>query len=415
MIFLYKLITFLIYYTLYPVARKKAAKGNVLWRGRLGFIDPVGPKSIWMHAASVGEVKVLDYLINYLTKQNKSLTIHATVMTPAGLKTAIKLFGDKSDCVTFSCFPLDAPPVIRRTLDIIKPALLVIAETEIWPNLITQAAGRNIPIILINGRMSEKASKRYRFIRSMLTRLLAQYDHFFFKTESDYMRFRKYGVSPDRSVIAGDMKFDAPLLPRSEGRRSEMRFRAGIAADNFLLVAGSTRPGEEIFLANTFRVVHAKYRHFRMIIAPRHIDRAGELISLLKEKGIPCETYGHTSRTNGIVVVDRMGILNDLYMMADLAFVGGTLVDIGGHNILEPVWAGTPVIFGPYLSNVADAADYILENNYGEKVQSESDLTELLIQAIAGNISFTVKTENSRDESSTAIVGEYILKRLKNV
>ena len=150
-----------------------------------------------------------------------------------------------------------------------------------------------------------------------------------------------------------------------------------------------------------------------MIIAPRHVERVGEIKALFEEKGLPYAIYGHTSTGDNIILVDKMGLLNDLYLAADLAFVGGTLVDIGGHNILEPVWAGTPVIFGPYLSNVLEAADYILANNYGEKVASENDLMNLFQQVIAGDFSFAVKTENDLRNSATAMAGDYILKRLQ--
>lgn len=413
---LYKLITFLVYCLIYPVGILKSAGGRSkgeLWRGRLGRIPAVGPRAIWMHAASVGEVKVLGYLVDYLRKREPALTMHVTVMTQAGFKTATDQFGNDNDSITLSYFPLDVPPVIRRSLDLIKPASLVIAETEIWPNLISQAAARNIPIVLVNGRMSEKAFKMYWYVRPFLKKLLAQYDRFFFKTETDFERYRCFGVTPDKSLVAGDMKFDAPLLPRSEGRRREVRSRAGVATDHFLLVAGSTRPGEEAILADVFRAVHTKHENFRMIIAPRHLERLGEVKALLEEKGLPYAIYSQTSQADGIVLVDRMGILDDLYLAADLAFVGGTLVDIGGHNILEPVWAGTPIIFGPYLSNVAEAADYILTNNYGAKVGSESDLARLLERVLAGELSFSVKTESDLGSSPTAMAGDYILKRLK--
>jgi tRNA (guanine-N7-)-methyltransferase len=413
--FLYRLITFLVYCVLYPVGRRKATRGqgNELWRGRLGLIEPLGPRDIWMHASSVGEVKVLGYLIDYLKKQDPKLMIHVTVMTRAGFKTATNQLSDKGDGITLSYSPLDASPIIRRFLDLINPTLLVIAETEIWPNLVNQATQRNIPIVLVNGRMSEKAFKMYRYVRSFMKKLLAPYDRFFFKTEGDFERYRHFGVTPGNSVVVGDMKFDAPLLPHSEGRRSEMRARAGVASDHFLLVAGSTRSGEEAILANIFSAVFAKHNNFRMIIAPRHVERVGEVKVLLEEKGLQCDLYGAASTANGIILVDRMGLLNDLYMAADLAFVGGTLVDIGGHNVLEPVWAGVPVVFGPYLSNVSEAAEYILANSYGAKVTSESDLARLLRQVIVGELSFTVKTENDLRNSPTATAGDYILKRLK--
>ena len=241
------------------------------------------------------------------------------------------------------------------------------------------------------------------------------YDRFFFKTEGDFERYRHFGVTPGNSAVVGDMKFDAPLLPRSEGRRREMRARAGIAGDHFLLVAGSTRPGEEAILANVFQAVHSKHKNFRMIIAPRHVERVGEVKTLLEGKGLPYAVYGRVSTAEGIILVDRMGLLNDLYLAADVAFVGGTLVDIGGHNLLEPVWAGTPVLFGPHIANVREAADYIMERNYGAMIRSGSDLASTVTRLIEGTLSFNVKTEHDLAESATAIVGHYVLERLRGV
>jgi tRNA (guanine-N7-)-methyltransferase len=413
--FLYRMITFIAYSVLYIVGRVKAARGSLLWRGRLGLIEPVGPRDLWMHASSVGEMKVLCYLLDYLRKQDATIRVHVTAMTQAGFSTASKRLANKGDFVTFSYFPFDALPAIRRSLERIKPATLVIAETEVWPNMISEAAKRNIPIILINGRMSEKAFRAYRFFRASMKKLLAKYDRFFFKTDLDAQRYRHFGVTTDKSTVAGDMKFDAPLLPRSEGRRREMRSRAGVGEDHFLLVAGSTRPGEETILADVFTAIHGKRQNFRMVIAPRHIDRLGDVKAVLVEKGLPFSVYGETPHAGDIVVIDRMGILNDLYSAADLAFVGGTLVNIGGHNILEPVWAGTPVLFGSYVSNVTEAAEYILDHNYGARVASESDLTNLLEEILTGKRSFRVKTENDLLTSPTAAVGEYILKRLQHV
>ncbi|MFQ6008258.1 MAG: 3-deoxy-D-manno-octulosonic acid transferase, partial [Candidatus Zixiibacteriota bacterium] len=409
------IMTFIAYSVLYIVGRVKAARGSMLWRGRLGLIDSVGPKDLWMHAASVGEVKVLCYLLDYLNKRDPTLKVHITAMTEAGFKTASRELADKGDTVTISYFPFDAPPAIRRSLERINPRMLVIAETEIWPNLISHAAGRNIPIILINGRMSEKAFRAYRFVSASLGKLLAKYDRFFFKTDLDAQRYRHFGVTTEKTAVAGDMKFDAPLPARSEGRRREIRSRVGVTEDEFLFVAGSTRPGEEAILTDVFTAVHGEYKNFRMVIAPRHMDRLCEVKAVLAEKGLPFSIYGETHCADGIVIIDRMGILNDLYLAANLAFVGGTLVNIGGHNILEPVWAGTPVIFGPYLSNVSEAADYILSHNYGARIDSGDQLATLIKDVINSRVFFSVKTEGDLRTSPTAVVGDYILSRLRHV
>ncbi len=412
---LYKLVAWLIYGILYPVGRLRimmaTGVSRELWRGRLGRIDPVSPGGIWMHAASVGELKVIGYLIDHLRSRNSTLTIHITVMTKAGYRLATERMAGVDDTITVSFLPLDASGPVRRTLARIRPAMLVIAETEIWPNLISQAHRGRIPVVLVNGRMSEKSYRRYRLVQKALASLLTGYDRFFFKTESDFRRFRDLGVTAEQAVVAGDMKFDAPLLPRSEGRRQEIRSRAGVAPDDFLLVAGSTRPGEETILADLVTAIGD--RQLRLVIAPRHVERVAEIKAMLDSKKLPAVIYGQSGH-EPVILVDRMGLMNDLYLAADLAFVGGTLVDIGGHNILEPVWAGTPVLFGPYLSNVAEAAEYIVSHDYGAKIDSGPELAPMVKQVMARDRTFAIKTENDRLTSPTAVIGNYILKKLQS-
>jgi tRNA (guanine-N7-)-methyltransferase len=293
--------------------------------------------------------------------------------------------------------------------------MIVIAETEIWPNLITTAAQREIPVVLVNGRMSDKAFGRYRLIRNSIRDLLSSYDKFFFKTQKDRESFAYFGVQDDRAIVAGDMKFDAPLALRSEGRIREIRSRAGVGEDEFLLVAGSTRSGEEEQLIRIYHLLKGNYSKLRLMLAPRHVERATEIGALLRAVDCPYIVYGDSQESQGVILVDRMGFLNDLYMAADVAFVGGTLVDVGGHNLLEPVWAGTPVLFGPYLSNVQDAADYILKHDYGAGVSSADELRTVLISILDGQRSFETKSENDLRQSPTAIAGDYVLERLSHV
>ncbi len=413
----YKIVSFVIFCCLYPFGRFRAARGSRLWRGRLGLIDKVGPVSVWIHASSVGEVRVISYMIDYLKRANPSLRIHVSVMTPAGYETAAAQLGD---VVSITYFPIDSAHVVRRTLDMIQPRLIVIAETEIWPNLICEAGRRRLPLILINGRMSEKAFGRYRIFRTSLGRLLGRYDRFFVKTHADADRYRFFGIPPARCEVAGDMKFDAPLPERSQERVREIRRRAGFGVDDFFMVAGSTRNGEEAMMLDLLQAMSARDDKFRLIIAPRHVERAGEIGALLKDRNVCFALFEQRSRADkgdivSCVLVDRVGLLNDLYLAADIAFVGGTLVDVGGHNLLEPVWAGTPVLFGPHLDNVNEAADYILSHNYGARVQSADELTALVEKACSGKTAFAIKTETDLAGSATARAGAYILEKLTNV
>ncbi len=416
MIVAYKILTTLIWLVLCPYAYLRASQGSRMWQGRLGKLPEGSSADLWMHASSVGEVKVLGFLVKYLKRQAPELKIHVTVVTRQGLKAADR---DLGEVATISCFPMDIDFVMRRFFERLKPGMIAVAETEIWPNMVLEAAGRNVPVILVNGRMSAGSFGKYRMMAGPLGRLLSSYDRFFFKTVEDADRFRLFGVTDDRSEVAGDMKFDAPLLPRSEEKRSEIRERCGVETDQFLLVAGSTRAGEEEILASLYSELKASYGHIRFVIAPRHIERADDIKSLLDSAGVRYYTYGETpnapkEREEAVVLVDRMGLLNDLYQAADLAFVGGTLVDIGGHNILEPVWAGTPVVYGPSLGNVSEASAYIEQHSYGAKVNSKVELAAIVGDMIAGRREFAVKTGSDLNQAATARAGDYILERLKH-
>jgi len=408
---LYRIITGLAYALVYPYGRQRAAAGRELWRGRLGLIPRIGPKDVWIHAASVGETKVAGCLIHYLKRKNKALSVHLSVMTEAGFRTAVK---ELDPDITVSYFPLDASRSIRRTLDSIRPKVIVVAETEIWPNLVHAASQRGIPVILVNARMSEKAFRRYRMVKGSLRELLVLYDRFFIKTEVDRKRYDYFGVPRDKSVLAGDMKFDAPLQERSEGRIREIRARTGVKENQFLLVAGSTHPGEEEQLVDMYGVAKAEHPGLRLLLAPRHVERTPEIRALLESKRVPYYIYGEVAQHEGLILVDRIGLLADLYLAADLAFVGGTLVNLGGHNLLEPVWAGTPVLFGPNVDNVKEAADYIVEHVYGARVDSFDELQGTVMSVLEGRRKFEIKTDANMQGSATALAGDYILRKLRD-
>ncbi len=409
---LYRVFTFLVYLIAYPFGRIRVAQGNDLWRGRLGLIDHCGPVDIWMHAASVGEAKVICYLVDYLKAKQPSLRIHVTTMTATGYAIARQQCA--RDGVTFSFFPIDTTGAIKRTLEAIAPRMIVVAETEIWPCLIHAAHERAIPIVLTNARMSVRAFGRYRHIAGFLADLLRKYARFFFKTAEDAERFRQFGVSESQGTVAGDMKFDAPMMARSAETMSSIRRKSHIPEDAFLIVAGSTRPGEEVVLAEVFTRLSADFPDVSLLIAPRHVERSDEIGALLTSRGLAFRIYNAPDNGEHVVLVDRLGLLNEFYLAASISFVGGTLADLGGHNLLEPVWAGSPVIFGPSTGNVKEAAEYILKHNYGVQIRNADGLYSALKKARMGDILYATKKTNSPDNSATAMVGEYILSGLSH-
>ena len=414
MIGLYRIFTSLVYGLSYPYGRICAARGNDIWRARLGLTERQ-PVDIWLHAASVGEVKVIGHLMQHLHRTRPNLKMALTTMTSQGYATAKDMLNGIAE---IGYFPFDTSGNMHRAIQQMLPRLIVIAETEIWPNLIVEAERKGIPVVQVNGRLSERAFRRYLKIRKSLGRLLNTYDRLFVKSEPDRDRFLALGVPADSLCVTWDMKFDAPLLAKTSLELATLRSEVGIVESDFLLVAGSTRPGEEEALLQVYRRVKAKHPRFRLLLAPRHLVRLPEVEALIDSFGEPHYRFGdaqpppNAAESRGIVIVDRMGILNDLYGTADMAFVGGTLVDIGGHNILEPVWARTPVVFGPSLSNVLDAAEYVESNNYGTRVESATHLAELVEAVLNGQRGFAVKDEIDLHQSATAIAGNYILERL---
>ena len=359
---------------------------------------------LWLHAASVGETKVIGYLVDYLLDRRPGLRIHLTAMTSAGRAAALSSVGEK---VSVGYFPFDTPAVMRRTIGNFRPRVMVVAETEIWPNLICELRNRAVPLVLVNGRMSDRAFRRYRMLRGLITPLMQCYTRCFFKTALDRQRFERLALPHERGVIAGDMKFDAPLPQRDPTTVATLRGQLGLKPGDFLLVAGSTRTGEEEILLRIYRRLASRHENFFLLIAPRHVERCPELEMLFRESGQEFAIHGQGQAR--VILVDRLGILNELYMAADLAFVGGTLVDIGGHNLLEPVWAGTPVLFGPSLHNVRDAAVYILENDYGAQVSDEIELESEIEARLTGRRQFAVKRDHASSLSATVKAGDYIL------
>ncbi len=411
LLFIYKILTYIIYMLIFPFGYMKYKKGDLLWRGRLGLIEKSTEKTLWIHAASVGEVKVIGNLLNYLEIKNFDRKIHLTVVTSNGYGTAKDLYGDKID---ISYFPLDALPAVRGTIEKLNPYMVVIAETEIWFNLINEIGNQNIPLILINGRMTENSFGKYNMIKGTMCHLFESYHRIFFKSGPDSKRFFDLGFPADRAEIAGDMKFDFPLKLVSEGRKNELRHRLSALENMFLLTAVSTRPPEEEILISLYKRVKEMHASFKLLIAPRHLERLKEICALLRKENLPYSLYSEAQNKEDIIVVDKMGVMGDIFPASNLAFVGGTLTDLGGHNILEPVWFGVPVIFGNSVYNVKDSSEYLQSNNFGLMVNTEKELIEKVIEIIEGKISFHKKTEHLSEKSASSIIGNYIIGNFEN-
>ncbi len=357
------------------------------WSQRLLLDEYRGRYDLWCHAASVGESRIVTRLVNELLTNHPGMRCLVTTMTTTGQEEARRRLSDRST-VTIRYFSIDAPHLMRRALRTWKPSAIVIAETEIWPNLLLEAHRESVPVYLVNGRLSDRAVRRYRLIVSSLEKLWPAYARAWVKSDDDAQRFRQLAFPEKRLEVAGDMKLDLQIAPISSKERSEQRADLGLRSSDWVLVAGSTRPGEEEAILAAWSTRRTK-RPLHLVLAPRHPERCSEVKALVERLGYsylavrkgavpsPSQAEGHSDQPS-IRVVEDIGWLRKLYAAADTAFVGGSLVDFGGHNLMEPIQCGVPVLFGPSLATVREAADMILERHWGEQVDSAEELVSVV-------------------------------------
>jgi len=333
-----------------------------------------GPGAIWVHAVSVGEALAVAPLLKELRARFPGRRLLVSTTTRTGQETA----GQRLDCDVTFYFPLDFSFACRRLLDAVQPALIVIAETEIWPNFLRQARRHGARVVFVNGRISDRSFRSYRRWRFFLRRALAPVDSFLMQTEEDARRIRELGAAAERVVVGGNLKFDLPA-PARPTFLSELETLARGAP---IVVAGSTLAKEEEQVLDALQLTgEIEGRCSLLVLAPRHPERFDEVVALLERRGL---AYIRRSqwRTDGpppdVVLLDTLGELAGAYAAASVAFVGGSLVPAGGHNPIEPALWGKPIIFGPAMENFRAIAAALLEARGAFQVRSADELGILL-------------------------------------
>jgi len=341
-----------------------------------------GEPSIWIHAVSVGETLTVKALIADLRAQYPRLRLFLSTTTIAGQQVARKNL-QQVDAVFY--FPFDWGFTVRRTLDIVKPRMFVMMETEIWPNLLRECRAREIKTVVINGRISARSYPRYRLVRPLFRRVLADIDRFCMQGEESARRIIDLGADPKRVTVTGSLKFDslqAPV-PVSHGRPREPVLRYfRVAPSRIVLVAGSTMKPEDAAVLRAFARIRSISPGALLVIAPRQRERFAEVerqaledgFSVSRRSDLPIDGEPRTD----VVVLDTFGELAQVYQIATVVFVGGSLADHGGHNILEPAVFGKPIVFGPHMHNFREIAEAFLANHAGVQVQTERELEEVL-------------------------------------
>lgn len=375
------LILALIYLPIY-IFKNKFHSGFI---SRLGILTKnlnLG-RPIWIHAVSVGEAFSIKGLYGELKRAYPDRKFVVSTVTATGNKI-VRGFIEKEDYVTY--LPLDFSFIVRKVVSRIDPALFIIAETEIWPNLIRCLFQKKIPIIVVNARISDKSFRGYSNIKFLIKPILNKISLFCCQSNADLQRLSNLGVLSPKLKTTGNMKFDAADFGtlNSSARTTTLKKDLGLSLEDKLFVAGSTHPKEEEVILNAYRDVFKKSPYLKLLIAPRHPDRAKEIEGIVSRFGFrsvfisslpvkPCACL-----TEPVFILDSIGRLTDFYSLAEIVFIGGSLIKKGGHNILEPAYFGKPIIFGPYMFNFKDIAELFLKKQAAVVVRDSDELAHSL-------------------------------------
>lgn len=326
------------------------------WQQRLGYYDSGLrlDEPVWVHAVSVGEVGAAAPLIRALRERFPYAPVLVTTTTPTGYDTVTRQFGET---VQHVYFPYDLPWIVRRFLRRFKPRMLLLMETELWPNVIHEARRAALPVVLVNGRMSERSARRYRWLKGFTARMLGALTRVAAQTPADAERLQGLGAPADRISITGSLKFDVHLPASVFEEGAAIRRELGI--NRPILMAGSTRPGEEEVLLDVRARLTGRFPDLLLVVAPRHPERFEQIAEQCRKAGLTLARRSAGDACGAevaVYLVDTMGELLKFYAAADVAFVGGSLAPFGGQNVLEPAALGVPIVTGPHLFNFEEIA-----------------------------------------------------------
>jgi 3-deoxy-D-manno-octulosonic-acid transferase len=407
------------------------AIGNLIWRGlrypkywhrwpeRFGFVASLrGRRVLWVHAVSVGEVRSAAPLVAGLVERYPEHRVVVTTMTPTGSQQVRELFGER---VSHCYVPYDFPVAVRRFLDRVRPEAAVIAETEFWPNIFAECGRRRIPLLLVNGRVSQASLRGYLRVPGITRALLANAALLCAQTRVDAQRLRNLGAAERLVHVTGNLKFDVELpMPLLDEARV---LRGHWGRDRPVWIAASTHSGEERKVLDAFASLQRSYPTLLLVLVPRHPERFRAVAALSRRRGF---TVALRSRTAGplpagtqVLVGDTMGELQRLYAAADVAFIGGSLVPHGGQNLLEACAVDVPVVFGPHMFHFEEIAVMALDRGAARQVLDVAGLTAAValyfeqpdLRRAAGRAAHTLVADNRGALGRTLALVEDTLRR----
>lgn len=356
-------------------------------RQRLGDVPKInsnGNPVVWLHCVSVGEGQAAQSLVRAIRKRFPNLTLVISTTTVTGQQVARDSFGDQAAAIFY--FPIDWAWTVRRVLRRLQPAAILVMETELWPHLFRQSKRREIPVALLNGRISDKSFGRYKMIRSFIRRVLDDLTVAAMQTENDAARIRELGMAQDRISISGNLKFDSASVSLDERLTEQIRRRFGFDGECPLIVAASTHELEERVVVNALKAIRQKHPKTRLLIAPRHPERFDDVASELLKSGLSFvrrsgpPAVGDPS--TDIVLLDSIGELRAVYPLADVAFVGGSITPHGGHSVIEPAARGVCTLTGSHTQNFAAVTKALLDKDALIQLPDSDDPAAELAHAI---------------------------------
>lgn len=419
MYYLLNVVYFVVLVVLSPWLVYRALRTGRYRRGLrdklFGLQEPSAVGAVWFHGVSVGEVHLLRQVIAAFRRSHPDIPCVVSTTTETGFDEARRCFPD----LFVFFFPFDFSRTVRRSLRLVAPRLIVLAEAELWPNFLMAARRQGVPVAVINGRMSPRSLKRYLWVKPLARWLFGQVDLMLMQTEHYARAVRILGVDPQRVAVTGNIKFDGVLAERSNPRTQLLRETLRVRDDEFIWVAGSTQAPEEEIVLSIWQKLHKTNPKLRLFLVPRHKERFEEVSQLLTRFGMD---FARRSRgvelDKPVVLVDTMGELGPLWGLADVAFVGGSLDGRrGGQNMIEPAAFGAAVVFGPYVWNFADTAARLIDADAACQIadagQLETVVGMLLEDAherrrLGATARAFVLSQQGATEQTVALLGELL-------
>lgn len=358
----------------------KIPEYKMRWRERLGVYESRKrvENTVWIHAVSVGEAEAAFPLIKQIQNEFPKQNILVTTTTPSGSKRVSDVLGESVEHVYL---PYDVPFIVERFLSQFSPKLALIMEKEMWPNLFIACGNRNIPLFIINARLSVRSAAAYKKIPSLVSNALTPVSHILAQTPEDAINFIDIGASKEKLTVPGNLKFDT-TIPFSVIEKG-INLKNEIFPQRFVWIAASTHKGEDELLMITYKELKKTIPNLLLLLVPRHPERSLSVKRMI-ENDSDINVLMRSGATKvcepevDVYIADTIGELKMFYAAADISFMGGTLVPVGGHNILEPLAIGIPVIFGPYMENFKEIAEKVIQEQAAIQVSSLDELSEKL-------------------------------------